>query len=301
MSRHSIVTSSAALLAIAALPSACVGGGDDSPTPTPDPVAVAIPFVGVVGDNVFACGDSYTLGSAGASALVSDFRFYLHDLAVIDDTGAEHAVTLDDNDFQANGHALVDFEDGTSACATGSSARHALVTGTIDDDVTVSGVRFTVGVAPEQNKLDVSSADAPLNVPGLYWSWANGYKHMRADLAVGDAEAAARFHLGAAACAGDPGSIACFNDNTAVVELDLYVDIDDVAVDLEALYAGVDLEAANAEGDGVKGCMSGLSDPECPAMFGALGLGVGDAAPVGADPAFVVRAGGRADAEALEE
>lgn len=280
--------------------------GCEPPTETPDPtntdpVAISIPFVGVVGDDVFACGTSYALGSAGASALVTDFRFYLHDIAVIDDAGTAHALTLDDGDFQANGHALIDFEDGTGACQTGSPTRHSVVTGTLEKDVTITGVTFKVGVAAEQNQLDVSSADAPLNVPGLYWSWANGYKHMRADLAVGDAEAAARFHLGANACAGDPGAIACGHDNTPTIALDLDPSTDAIAVDLAALYASVDLEAANAEGDGVKGCMSGLADPECPGMFGALGLGLGDDAAVTADPAFVVRTDGRADAEALED
>lgn len=257
----------------------CLGGlvglsGCEGDIGTEGPVDVDIPFVGVVGDDVFACGTSYDgLGSANASAQATDFRVYIHDLAVIDGDGVEHPVTLRDTDFQADGHVLLDFEDGTGACDTGSPARNTVALGSIDEDVEIAGVAFTVGVKDELNHLDVSTAAAPFNIPGMYWSWAGGYKYLKADLLVGADEAVARFHQGASTCSGTPeDGFACADNNQPRFSLDLDPEADAISFDLAAFYAGVDLAAAPVEGDGVKGCMSGPTDPECPAMFGSLGI-----------------------------
>jgi uncharacterized repeat protein (TIGR04052 family) len=271
-----------------------IPGTDGTPEPEGS-LEVEIPFVGLVNGEPFACDQTFTnVGSGNASAQGADFRFYIHNVNVLDEDGAEHAVDLRDNDFQGQGHALIDFEDGTGACDTGSPERHTVVAGTLAESVVVKGVTFTLGVSPADNHLDVSTAQPPLNIPSMYWSWAGGYKFMAIDLIVGEDESPVRFHQGASNCTGTPDEgFSCLQDNQPRFSFDLDLDADAIGVDLGVLYDSVDLEAPLVDGDGVKGCMSFSGDPECPPMFGTLGIGFEDAAPVDADDAITLRVGDR--------
>jgi len=262
-----------------------VAAGCDPPT-----FAVSVPFRGVVGDADFACGQAIAgLGSTGAAATPRDFRFYVHGVTVTTASG-EQPLTLDDDDFQHDGIALLDFEDGSAACETGSPLVHDAITGTIPVDEAVTGVAFTVGVPEAQNHLDAATAEAPLNVPSMWWSWAGGYKFMKLDVLVGDDQREAFFHHGATTCEGTPeAGFSCAFGNSGRYALDVDPAAQAIAVDLGALYAGIDLDAELAEGDFIRGCMAFSGDPQCPAMFGALGLGFeGAAAPTTAQSVFRV-------------
>lgn len=259
----------AASLFTALVGGACTPGDND---PKGDPREIAIPFVARVGDEPFACGDSFAgIGKDAVTITPADLRFYVHGVTVIDDAGNDVAVTLIDDVFQKDGAALLDFEDGTGACDTGSPDVNTAIRGTIPADTTMTAVRFTVGLPERQNHLDATVAEAPFNIPSMWWAWASGYKFMKIE-AVNDADDITYFHQGSTGCDGTPADgFACTYANRATIELALTA-AQDIAIDIKPLFAGVDVAAPLAEGNGLRGCMSFGGDPDCASMFGAVGI-----------------------------
>jgi uncharacterized repeat protein (TIGR04052 family) len=235
---------------------------------------LTITFAPVVGDAAFACGMSYDgLGTTAASFQANDFRLYIHDVSVIRGDGTRAAVTLDDNDWQREGVVLLDFENAEGECV-GSPETNLVVAGSVADAADVTGVEFTIGVPEALNHLDSASAPAPLNIPGMYWSWMGGYKYMRVDLTGAGGEPFV-FHLGATGCMGSTADgFACSNNYRITLPFEGFdPSAQAIAVDLAALVADSDLTTPNdMMVDPVDGCMSGVDDPECPAIFAPLGL-----------------------------
>lgn len=269
------------LFALLPLAVAACGGEGDEATDTPTAAAaqdeaVTLRFEAVVGDEAFACGQSYDgIGATGTTWTPWDLRLYVHDVTLLDDAGHEAALTLDDDGvWQAEGVALLDFEDKTGAC-TGTPETRTTVTGTAPaGDWT--GVRFTVGVPFDLNHQDPTLAPSPLNITSMGWSWAAGYKFIRIDGASTGMPGGLFFHLGSAGCEVDDaqevsGCDAPNRPTLTVTGLDL--DAGAVTLDVAALYAGVDLDA-NTDGT-APGCMSQPTDPECAPSFAHLGLDFG--------------------------
>jgi uncharacterized repeat protein (TIGR04052 family) len=250
------------------LSSAC-----DAPVAIED-AAIDIPFAARVGDVPFACDQTFTAFGAGdASITPADFRAYVHNVRVVTADGDEVAVELAANDFQRDGVALLDFEDGTGACDTGSPEVHTSITGTAPAGTDVAGVRFTLGVPEALNHLDVSVAEAPFNIPSLWWSWAGGYKFIKADVLVGDDELAAYFHHGSTACTGTPADgFTCAAAHLSDIEVAFDPATQAIGVDLAEMYASVDVVADLVEGDNVRGCMSFSNDPDCSGMMASVGV-----------------------------
>lgn len=248
---------------------ACVEGGSDV-----ERQPIEIPFAAVVGTEAFACNGSFAVGTPAAQVDALDLRFYLSDIAIR--SGDERvAVELDANAFQGEGIVLLDFEDDSGSCATGSPETHTSVTGTIPGDAQVDGIVFTLGVPEELNHLDAATGPAPLNVPAMWWSWSDGYKFLKLDIAT-PTQPEFYFHLGATSCAGDPtAGFDCAFGNVAEVE----VDGAEVEFDVAEVYRGLDVTASLAAGDSIPGCMSFAGDPQCPSMFAPLGLGFEGQAP----------------------
>lgn len=249
--------------------------------------AFELPFEVVVGDAAFDCGATYEgLGDDGVTAWFTDARFYVQDLTFVDAEGEPIPSALEAADAQRDGVVLIDAEDGSGTCATGSPTTHTTITGTVDDAAAVAGVRFVVGVPESLNHVDPLDAAPPLDAPGMFWGWTAGYKFLKVEVATEDREAF-WVHVGATGCTGTPGEgFTCGAPNRAAVALDdLSLGEDAVVVDLAALFDGTSVEAAPAEGDGTPGCMSGPTDAECAGVFAALGLAFGDA-PAGAQSVF---------------
>ena len=150
-----------------------------APDAEPDagPMAVTIAFAAEVGGTPFACGQTYAgLGTTAAAYVGTDFRFYVHDVRLMmhGDAGpVEVPVTLDANDFQADGVALLDFETGGTGCQMGSTSTHTAITGTVPAGA-YGGIAFKVGIPFAKNHLDVATAAPPLNIPAMYWAWKLG-------------------------------------------------------------------------------------------------------------------------------
>lgn len=236
---------------------------------------VTIHFAATVHNEPFACGRTFAgLGLSQATIEPLDFRMYVHDVALVTAAGERVLLNLDqDERWQRDSLALLDFEDGRGSCGTGNADLRMEVRGTVPDGQ-YTGVEFTLGVPEELNHLDAATSPAPLNVPGLWWSWAGGYKFVRLDVKT-ESNPAFYFHLGATSCEGTPTTgFSCSFANLKTVRLDGFdPDQNVIQIELAELYAGSDLNALpDTSVDSVSGCMAFGGDPECPDMFSRLGM-----------------------------
>lgn len=255
--------------------------------PDPEPATISLEFRAVVDGAPFACGQRYEgIGSTAAAFEPLDFRMYLHGFQLIDEDGERiPAMPVEDQRWQRDDLVLLDFEDATGACATGSPSTHTVVDLRDDTGGRVAGVAFSLGLPAEHNHLDAATAPAPLNEPGMWWSWRGGYKYVRADVRT-DAGTPFYFHLGGTGCSGDASAgFSCGFGNISEIELrDLDPGSDVITVDLARLYDEVDIAApVDYAVDSVPGCMAFPGDPECPGMFAPLGLAFESNAPSGAE------------------
>lgn len=238
---------------------------------------VTIDLEGRVGDARFECGGEYPGVGATATTLTAlDFRFYVHSVVLTTDDGREVPLELsDDGVWQNGGIALIDFEDG-DGCEGGNAPTNARLVGTVPADVgAISGLRFVVGVPEARNHLDSATAPSPLNLSSMYWGWQAGYKYLRFEGRTTGQPAGMRVHIGATGCSGDPraGTRTCAERNEIPVALDGFdPDSQIVVADLAAMFDGIDLDV-NAGGP--PGCMADESDPDCAAIFDALGIATG--------------------------
>jgi len=263
--------------------------------------SVAITFMGTVGDEAFVCGRSYTgIGRTGSTVTPSDFRFYVSDIQLLSASGQAVPVRLEqDGIWQYENVALLDFEDRTGPCLTGTPETRGVVVGRIPKGQ-YRGLRFTLGVPFGLNHADATIAPSPLNLTSLFWSWQAGYKFVRIDLATfgrpqaivpgmaprfGDLEGSQvlgfAIHLGSTMCAAEGATrppSACRNPNRPTITLpDFDPDRDVVVADLRRLLDGVDVDT-NQPGTPA-GCMSTPTDADCNPLMRNLGL------PFGGEPA----------------
>ena len=244
-------------------------------------------FAAAVGDQPAACGQSYEgIGSQATTIEIQDLRFFVHDIALIDGMGQAVPLTLaQDGLWQYETLALLDFEDGSAACQDGGTAElNAVVVGTIPDGDYV-GIRFTLGVPFALNHHAVDAAPSPLNLPSMFWNWQGGYKFARVDLLNDNPDSPAWYwHQGSTGCesAGpmEGPTEECARPNRLPVEFTSFdVASDTIVLDLAMLLDGVDVSQNTM--DTAPGCMSGVTDPECIALFPKLGLDLDTGACIG--------------------
>ena len=245
--------------------------------------AVTLQFAARVGAEDAACGETYPgIGVMDSEIEIRDLRYFVSEVRLVDGDGNETEVMLEqDSTWQYENVALLDFEDGSAACAEQTTAEtNTTVRGTVDAGDYV-GIHFTVGVPFELNHLDVDAAETepPLNAPGMFWVWAAGHKFMRIDINTDEMppDNAWNFHLGAQGCTApspmEPPEEECTRPARVDVLLPTGFDPDSGAVvlDLEALYDGVDVTADTPMTS--LGCMSFMPDAdECDDIFPNLGL-----------------------------
>jgi uncharacterized repeat protein (TIGR04052 family) len=239
-------------------------------------------FDALVGDEPARCGVSYDgLGVSSRSAQLADARLFVSRIEARNTAGLWTPMLLETNDWQHEGVALLDFEDGTGACAdSGTAETNVSVTGTLPAG-DYDGVRFQVGIPFELNHLDSATAPSPLNAPGMFWAWQGGYKFARVDWTVADGDTARwNIHLGSTGCVSPssttPPEQPCERGNLPIIELvDIDLDAQVVRFDLKSLVANADI-AANTQGT-APGCMSGPGEPDdCGSVFAAFGLAFND-------------------------
>jgi uncharacterized repeat protein (TIGR04052 family) len=268
-----ISAGSATSLALAALLATACG---DEPTPPDGPPEFSIVFKPMVGSRDFACGQTYTgLGTTATTYEPKDFRLYVHNVRLVSH-GTEVPLTItNDGMWQRDGVALLDFENKTGLCSNGTTATRDRVVGTAPENH-YNGLRFTVGVPHEQNHLDVSTAQPPLNISTLFWSWEEGYKFLRMDGRTRGLPNGHALHLGSTGCqTSGPNQVTfCQNPNRIEVEIaDFDFTSSRVVLDLEALLATSNLDVNQAQT--AAGCQSDTIDGDCASVFHRMGLAFG--------------------------
>ena len=213
-----------------------------------------------------------SISCSNSEPSLTDLRFFVSDLVVIDSGGVKHPLLLTgDEQWQQQGVALIDLENGEGNCVNGTSETNTRVSG-IAETADIRSLRFTVGVPFDLNHANPMLAVAPLDDAAMHWHWRSGYKFLRAGVAT--ASDSFWLHLGSTACSGTVQNIsACRSPNRVTVELTGVSSQNmRINVDLSALLEGVDLD------DGIPSdCSSGPSESACAAPFAALGLAFGDA------------------------
>lgn len=255
---------------------------------------VTVRFAAMVGDKPFACGETYEgIGATGSRITPSDFRFYVSSVELIDASGKAVPVKLEqDERWQHRDVALLDFENRSGPCLTGTQETRDVVSGTVPAG-TYRGLRFTLGVPFDLNHADATIAASPLNLTSLFWNWQAGYKFLRIDLAssgrpqdmkpgdlprFGNREASNRLgfaiHLGSTQCAAEGPNRApaqCGNPNRPIIEFAAFdTDKDTVVADLKSVLDGVNVDVNQAETPA--GCMSSPNDGDCNPLMRNFGL-----------------------------
>jgi uncharacterized repeat protein (TIGR04052 family) len=250
-----------------------------------------IEFQGMVGEAPFSCeGEFEGIGAGKTKIKPIDFRFWVHDVALVRANGEAVLLSLkeeqptstirDDGAWQKDNVALLDFENAEGSCA-GSPETRTYVVGTAAKHDDYTGLRFKVGVPRVHNNVNAPLADYPFGAPGMAWQWKGGYRFVKVDVST-MTKPKYYFHLGSTGCEGDPGSdgeqggINCTVENVAPIALDgFHVSTDKVKVDISTLYSGIDVDSL---ADKTYACMSGgTTNTMCPSMFAALGLTYGTA------------------------
>ena len=249
--------------------------------------SVSIPFSAVAGDTAITCDANLSpVGTLNGSASVLDFKFYVHDVVLSGDDGKDYRVTLDNNDWQDQGVALLDFTDKSNAadgCDGAIKETNTEITGTVkaDDNVSFEGIQFSIGVPSTLNHIgrDQFDAGSILNLSSMDWGWQNGHKHMKLDVdPVEGALTRWNFHLGTTGCTGgsssEPELVNCSHANIPTISLEDYRQgSDSIEIDYAALVTGTDITTNAASTP--TGCMSNppaTDTTDCSDLFENLGL-----------------------------
>jgi uncharacterized repeat protein (TIGR04052 family) len=238
---------------------------------------ITLRFAATVGEYTAACGETYT-GVDDAEISFNDFRFYVSNIQLLTGDGDTVPLELDqDGLWQYENVALLDFEDATSGCSeAGTEAMNTEIVGTAPAGEYV-GLQFDMGVPFELNHQDVTMAQSPLNIAAMWWNWQGGYKFIRIDVMI-DGELPWNIHLGSTGCASVAAVMApdepCTRPNiTTIVFEDFDFESDVIVADLGGLLEGLPLYDSTPM---PPGCMSGLDDPDCEALYPNFGLSLED-------------------------
>ncbi len=246
---------------------ACSGGtnprGGDSATTN----AISIPFRATIGVQAFRCGETYqNVGTTRTTYRVQDLRFYVSDVRLLTSSGQEVPFVLDTTAFQNGNVALLDFENGGSGCPEGNSATNTELRGHPASAGTFVGMRFVLGIPEAQNHLDSATQPSPLNLTGMFWGWAAGYKFLRTEGSTPGLASGHLFHLGNPICVN--GAADCIRYRPTITLMG-NVTSSAVEADLARLYSTSNL---SRDESGAPGCMSDPGDTDCTPILASLGL-----------------------------
>jgi uncharacterized repeat protein (TIGR04052 family) len=273
-----------------ACPRTCGDAGTPDPDPDPDDddeVAVTIKFAARVGDEKFACGETYAgVGTADTEVTPTDLRFFVQDVELITTSGKAVPVKLDvRKPWQSKDVVLLDFEDGSGECGEGNEETNVRITGTVPRG-SYSGIRFSNGVPEALNHADPADAVDPLaEFDGLSWGWLGGFRFTKVEVReVTDADewGCAVAHIGSTACTGNPqaGTVECGKPNRNLVELDNFdADADIIVFDVAKLFAETDVSEMSE-------CHS--TGSSCNTMFEAFGVNLKTGEPLNDQSVFSV-------------
>lgn len=237
---------------------------------------VSIRFRAMVGAEDLACGKSYAnIGTTKSTISPRDFRFYVHNVRLVDAAGKETAVELKQDDkWQLDNLALVDFENATGSCANGTPDTNSTVVGTVPNGTKAAALRFTLGVPFEKNHTDITKMPSPLNLTAMAWVWNVGRKFARLDFSSKGVPRGYAIHLGSTGCTPSETQTTvptkCSEPNRVEVELKNFDPAKDVVVaDLAALLQDSNVDQGTKM---MSGCMSFPGTAACGPLFANFGL-----------------------------
>jgi uncharacterized repeat protein (TIGR04052 family) len=237
---------------------------------------VAVRFQAMIGSEKFACGRSYPgVGTSKSTLSPRDFRFYVHNIALLDDTGKAVPLQLaQDGKWQLDDVVLLDFEDATGGCANGTPETNDRAVGSVPAGH-YKGLRFTLGVPFNKNHTDLTTQPPPLNLTALSWVWNAGRKFARLDFSSTGMPRGFAIHLGSTGCMPNDVKTAppaqCSEPNRVDVEFSAFDPANDVVLaDLGALLRNTDIDSNQPKT--AAGCMSSPEDRDCAGIFANLGL-----------------------------
>lgn len=245
---------------------------------------VTIAFKAVVGSQDFACGRTYTgIGTTKSTIKPKDFRFYVHNVRLVDEKNQEVPVQLKQfSRWQLDDVALLDFESGSGGCTNGNPDMNTELYGTVPSGHTYRGLHFTLGVPFDKNHTDLTDMPSPLDLTALAWTWNAGRKFTRIEFASTGRPRGYVLHLGSTGCR--PKGVkttpptACAQPNRAEISLpDFEPGSSFVVADLAALLKDSNVDVTPEKYK--SGCMSTVENPDCAPLFANLGL------PFGGQPA----------------
>jgi len=250
-----------------------------------DQQSVTLNFAAVVGTQPLDCESTYSDAIAGTRFALKDLRFYVSEISLIDAAGNLHAMTLEeDNAWQGDGVALLDFEDGTGSCSNATPDTRTSITGSVAAGE-YTGIVFTIGVPEALNHVNPVEQTGPLANVALHWSWMMGYKHFQLEGSLNES-GLVLLHLGSKGCSGNPPSdFACSISNRPRVEL--------VGANPLSTPVVLDLAALLADSTPVDDevfCMAEQSSA-CEELLGTLGLDMASGDPISDSETLVFRFG----------
>ncbi len=240
---------------------------------------VELSFEAMINGIAADCTTTYNnLGINANDARLADARLFVSEIALRNQQNEWIPLNLEnDGTWQSNNIALLDFENGQSACAdSGTAEMNTSITGSIPSGQ-YNGLQFRIGIPFEWNHIDNATSSPPFNVPGMFWAWQGGYKFLRTDWLVdGGTVPRWNMHLGSTECVSAAPTQAptniCGRPNAAIITLDNFLhDTNVISIDLAALIATSDL-STNIDNT-PSGCQSNPAETsDCEAAFLALGL-----------------------------
>ena len=243
---------------------------------------IEINFAATVGDESFTCGGIYEgIGSGDSTMRLADFRFYVSNVRLLTPAGDEVALALEEDElWQREGLALLDFETGSPGCPVGNEPVNTSIRGTAPAGI-YTGIRFDMGVPFNMNHGDAEQAESPLNLTSMFWNWNGGYKFIRVDAFGGPVDAGVSYnlHIGSTGCDGGappiPPMEECANPNLPEITLTGFNPETNVIVaDLAPVLADANIEENQMES--APGCQSQPFDMDCVPVFPKLGLAFGE-------------------------
>lgn len=253
-------------------------------TPALADQAVSINFAGEIAGKAFSCTE--TFGGIGSKATVVkgiDYRLFVSGAAFIRADGTPQPIALEqDGKWQLDDLALLDFEDGSGGCSTGTAETNTTLRGTVPEGDYV-GLSFALAVPFDKNHTDPTLTAAPLNTTAMFWNWQGGYRFLRIDMVPVDNAADGPkgwfLHLGSTLCPAasktEAPTAECKNPNHLPVSFAVFDPATNVVViDPAEVVAEADMTANAAETS--VGCMSFPGDSDCNTVMGKLGLAYDD-------------------------
>ncbi|MEX8500394.1 MbnP family copper-binding protein [Leptothrix ochracea] len=232
---------------------------------------------------------------------LTDTRFYVANIVLIDAAGNSTPLYMTDNASQsaAGGLALIDFGHNTAAPTAPiacTNTYNTAITGLVAPG-TYTGISMTIGVPARSadfktpmNHVNatVTTSPTPLQNADMAWSWQSGRKFIKIQfrptaalttyaantkLYGTSATADWNVHIGATGCSGDPtlgNETSCTNPNRLGLKFDGFnANSQKIVLDIAQLLQNAELDFTYTA---PPGCMSGSTDPDCAPIFKALGL-----------------------------